>query len=191
MRAVVIYESMYGNTRAVAEAIAEGLRGAGADVPAEVAVSAAAEADGVLSPERPADLVVVGAPTHVRGLPRPATRRSAAQALAKRGDGLHLEEHATEAGVREWLTRARLEGTAAAAFDTHYATPLGFGGSAAKRIAAGLRRAGARLVDRPTGFRVRKGDTLEDGELARATQWGSQLAGEVPRQQSGRTRSRA
>lgn len=70
MRAVIVYESMFGSTRYVAEAIAEGL----ADC-AEVSVVPVAHAnaevlDGV-------DLLVVGAPTHLHGLPRPSSRRMA------------------------------------------------------------------------------------------------------------------
>ena len=72
VRAVVIYESMYGNTHLVADAIAVGLRAAAFDITI-VPVSQAGPA--VLAD---ADLVVVGGPTHVHGMSRasPARRPS-------------------------------------------------------------------------------------------------------------------
>ena len=76
MRAVVIYESMYGNTRAVAEAIASDLS------PMDVTVLPVGSADA--STVADADLLIVGAPTHAFGLSRPQTRLSAAQPAATR-----------------------------------------------------------------------------------------------------------
>ena len=64
MHVVVLFESLFGNTREVAEAIAHG-RGA-ADPTAEVACLRVAEAD--REEVRTADLLVVGAPTHIRGM---------------------------------------------------------------------------------------------------------------------------
>jgi flavodoxin len=73
MRALVVYESMFGNTRLVASNIADGLR---ADY--EVTVVPVAEA----TPElvAAADLLVAGAPTHMHGLPSGWTRMLAAWA---------------------------------------------------------------------------------------------------------------
>lgn len=181
MKCVVAYESMYGNTRAIAAAIAEGIRTvAAADLRH---IARVGDLNGI-------DLLVLGAPTHVRGLPRTSTRRSAAETIAKRGTNLQLEPDSRGAGVREWLAQARVErhrdggisGLRVAAFDTHYATPANLGGSAAKPIARRLRRAGGVLVDRPTGFRVVKGDVLAPGELERARAWGERLARHVSTQ---------
>src|SRR4029077_14637551 len=72
MRALVVYESMYGNTRVIAGNIADGLR---ADY--EVTVVPVAEATAELVAG--VDLLVAGAPTHMRGLPSAASRRQAAQ----------------------------------------------------------------------------------------------------------------
>ena len=72
MRALVVYESMYGNTRAVAGDIADGLR---ADY--EVTVVPAAEATAELVAG--ADLLVAGAPTHMHGLSSASSRRMAAR----------------------------------------------------------------------------------------------------------------
>ncbi|UVJ41273.1 flavodoxin domain-containing protein [Arthrobacter sp. CJ23] len=60
MHAVVVYESMYGNTRQVAEAIAQGLGASG--TAKAVSVAEVAEDD-----VAQCDLLVVGGPTHVHG----------------------------------------------------------------------------------------------------------------------------
>ena len=70
MRAVVVYESMYGNTHLVADAIGAGLRPA-----CDVSVVPVAEAGPAVLAG--ADLVVVGGPTHVHGMGRASTRKAA------------------------------------------------------------------------------------------------------------------
>jgi flavodoxin len=72
MAAVVVYESMFGNTQTVAEAIAEGLSTTMRVELHEVGAAPAAM-------ERDVDLLVVGAPTHAFGLSRLSTRASAAE----------------------------------------------------------------------------------------------------------------
>ena len=79
MRATVICESSFGNTRAIAEAIAETLD-------AEV-LSAG---DPIELEE--VDLLVVGAPTHVHGLPGERSRKAAVDQGGSDGPG-----------VRDWL----------------------------------------------------------------------------------------
>ena len=76
MKVVIVYESMYGNTHHVANAI-----GAGFDGVADVSVVAVDEASQQLVDT--ADLLVVGGPTHVHGMSRPSTRKAAVEALAK------------------------------------------------------------------------------------------------------------
>ena len=100
MKALIVYESMYGNTRAVAEAVAAGLRPwAKTEVYSVAEVTPAAVAE--------ADLLVVGAPTHVHGLSRPSTRKAAAESAEAPDSGLTLEPDARETGVREWLKGLR------------------------------------------------------------------------------------
>ena len=70
-RVSIVYESMFGNTRRIAEAISEGLR---ETVPVDVAAVHRLEP----WPLEP-DIVIVGAPTHVHGLSRPSTRSEAAR----------------------------------------------------------------------------------------------------------------
>lgn len=71
MRALVTFESVYGNTRAIAEAVGEGL---GALHEVKVASHDQLAREDV---ER-ADLVVVGAPTHMHALPTSLSRKMAA-----------------------------------------------------------------------------------------------------------------
>lgn len=167
MPAVVVYESMYGNTRVVAEAIAEGIRDAVAIPVAE----AAAHPERVAS----ASLLVVGGPTHAFSMSRPQTRASAAQTAAKHGSTRHLEPGATGAGIREWVAALPPMTGSAAAFDTRIAH-FGGMGHAAPRIARGLRRHGLTLLCPPRSFFVTKNDTLTEGQLDAAFAWGAALA---------------
>ena len=61
MQALVVYESMYGNTHAVAERIADGLR---PEFDVEVVPVGRATDERLAA----ADLVVVGGPTHAQGI---------------------------------------------------------------------------------------------------------------------------
>ena len=82
MRALVVYESMFGNTRELAAAIAEGLAARGAGVELVDAESAPGElADRF-------DLLVAGAPTHAFGLPKTADPGRCGRAGRGRGAGL-------------------------------------------------------------------------------------------------------
>ncbi len=159
-RAVVVYESMFGNTEAVARAVAEGLSSRIDDVEVVAVTSAPTTLDGF-------DLVVVGGPTHAFGMSRPATRTSA------RDQGA---EGPTDIGVREWLeTVIRPESpTLAACFDTRIRVPL-LVGSAARAVRRRLRRLGFEVV---TIGRFRVTATpgpLAGGELDRARRWGAGL----------------
>jgi flavorubredoxin len=172
MRALVVYESMFGNTQTIAEAIADGLATL-ADVSA-VEVSAAPTTIG-----DDVDVLVVGGPTHAFTLSRASTRRDAAdkagQLLVSSGKGL-----------REWLAEVRIDGPlVAATFDTKVRTPH-LPGSAAKAAAKRLRHLGLRLAAPATTFYV-DGMTgpLVDGERARAQTWGEQLVARVPRPVAG------
>src|SRR5665213_3759470 len=87
MRGLVVYESMFGNTRQIAEAVADGLKGS-MDIEVLHADSVPGEGLGDL------DLLVVGAPTHVRGMPRPGTRKGAPDNMSRPGSSLVLEPEA-------------------------------------------------------------------------------------------------
>lgn len=167
MHAVVVYESMYGNTHAVASAIAEGLRAS-----CEVDVVPVSQAEpGVLEG---ADLLVVGGPTHVHGLSRP-TSRKAAQDAGHRPGGPPLDPAAQGPGLREWLDGLEGEGVACAVFDTRLRGIAAFTGSAGHGIKRRLQRHGYRPVTAAQSFTVDKDNHLVPGELQRAAQWGRRL----------------
>lgn len=163
MKAVVVYESVYGNTRAVAEAIAQGL--GGAEV---VPVSKAG------APEP--DLTVIGGPTHIHSL---ATRRSreAAVAAAKE-DGAHVEPEVTDApGLREWLRDLpNGAGTRVAAFDTRVDKSSWITGLASRGIARRLRKHEYEVIASESFLVSDSEGPLEEGELGRARSWGAELA---------------
>jgi hypothetical protein len=164
MRAVVIYESMYGNTHVVADRIAEGLRAV-----AEVAVVPVTRAAGALV--EGADLVVVGGPTHVGGMTTPRSRTAAAS-----GDHPQLDPDAEGPGLREWFDQlAVAPGTKAAAFDTRVAGPAFLSGRASRGIAHRLTGHGFELVAPPESFVVDRTSHLIEGVAEAATQWGAEL----------------
>jgi menaquinone-dependent protoporphyrinogen IX oxidase len=170
MRTLIVYESMYGNTRAIADAIGRGL---GLD--SETVVIPVAQAHPELLND--ADLVVVGGPTHVHSLSRASTRRSAREAASKPGSGLTMDPGAKGPGLRDWFATLGQVDTAAAAFDTRLDAPAMFTGRASKAIARLLRRHGCTMAVEPESFLVTKNNRLRAGEEDRACAWGRQLAG--------------
>jgi len=181
MRAMVIFESMYGNTHRIARAIAAGL-GAG-----DITVVPVHHVD--VATLDAADLIVVGGPTHVHGMSRPKTRAMAVDVARKAGSKLMVDPAAEtgdgdgegdgdgdSGGVRELLATLTGTGQPAAAFDTRAHGPALFTGRASKGIARLLRRRGFELVARPESFLVTKDAQLDEGEEERARRWGAQLA---------------
>jgi hypothetical protein len=170
MRALVVYESMFGNTRAVAEAVAEGLR---TIYSTEVRAAGTVSADEL----REVDLIVAGGPTHAWGMSRPKTREGALHQAEAPGSGLHLESGATGPGLRELFTGITGLTADAAAFDTRIARSPKITGRASRKIARLLKHSGCHLVLRPESFLVRgKPTALLPDEIARARGWGSHLA---------------
>jgi Flavodoxins len=169
MRALVIYESMYGNTHQIAEAIGEGL-----DLSDGVKVLPLA--DVTQSMLESADLIVVGGPTHAHGMSRESTRKAAVDAAGKPGNGLHLDPDAAGVGLRDWFGSLGTARGMAAAFDTRTNGPGMFTGHAAKGIAKMLRQHGLDLIVEPESFLVDKESHLLLGERGRALVWGENLA---------------
>jgi hypothetical protein len=164
MTALVVFESMYGNTRTIAEAVAEGLSGHTRTALLEVSQAPARIAGDV-------QLLVVGGPTHAFGMSRASTREQAAQdapgPLVSSGPG-----------IREWL--ASLDSgnadLSAATFDTRVDRPR-FPGSAARAARRRLRAMGLSVTEPPQSFYVHGSvGPLLDGERDRAQRWGEQLA---------------
>jgi flavodoxin len=160
MKAVVIYESWFGNTKAVAEAIAGGI--GFEDVVLAEAGKGLPDLDDV-------DLFVVGGPTHAHGLSSASTRKGA---LQRGADGDLPGE-----GIRGFLqTLPPGDGRAAAAFDTRADMPIVLTGSASRGIAKRLRRLGYELVAPAESFVVTDTEgPLKDGELDRAAAWATTL----------------
>ncbi len=167
MRAVVIYESMFGDNQQVARAIAAGLIEAGVAAEA-IEVDAAPTAIG-----SDVDLLVLGSPNHAWSMPRPNTRESAEARtdvpLVSKG-----------IGVREWLGSASLvPGQRTVAYDTRGSHPKAVVAMdhASKSIEKGLAKLGGTRLVPAEHFRVAgmKGP-LEPGEPERAHAWGVTLA---------------
>ncbi|HEX5728778.1 flavodoxin family protein [Microbacterium sp.] len=170
MNTLIVYESMFGNTRRIGEAIADALRAAGASVTVTTAAKAPVDLTGY-------DRVVIGAPTHAHSLPQPSSRKDAATWAEEGRKELTLEPGAAdESGVREWLQRVALaESTARfASFSTRADFPLIFAGDAAAAIKRRLRKRGV-TVDAHEDFRVDFDSHLLDGEAQRAGEWATTL----------------
>jgi Flavodoxin domain len=166
MGALVVYESVYGDSRQIAEAIADGLGGALAEHVAEIGDRLG-----------DVDLLVVGGPTHMHGLPTSLSRKMAVQA-ATEDDHAAVEPHASEdPGLRRWLRDLpRSDGARAAAFDTRIDRSPAVAGSAARAIARRLRRRGCEVVATESFLVADAEGPIEDGELERARAWGAALA---------------
>lgn len=160
--AVVVYESLWGNTAQLAHQIAAGIGGERTDV-VDVSSSPSALASDV-------DLLVVGGPTHAFGMSTQATRDAATSQGA---------EHIPQRGIREWIEQLTPPSRAVpvATFDTRVVQPR-LPGSAAKKAMKRLVARGFAPIAAPETFGVHGyGGPLADGETERARRWGEQLAG--------------
>jgi hypothetical protein len=175
----VVYESMFGNTRAIAESIGDGLREA--DPGGRVTVVPVGGA--TPSTIADADLLVVGGPTHVLRMTSRRSRTMGLNSVEKAaGTGSahpDVQPGAAGPGVREWLDALPKAppGRRAVAFDTRLPSP--FAGGAARSIARRLRRHGYRVIAKPCGFVVQDAQgPLKAGELDRARSWAAGLVGQ-------------
>ncbi|WP_029432328.1 flavodoxin domain-containing protein [Blastococcus sp. URHD0036] len=165
-RALIVYESIFGDARVIAHAIADGLADA---MPADVV--AAADAPAEIDPD--VGLLVVGGPNHAFGMPRPTTRQSAVDQ-----NDAHITD--THTGLHEWLGSARLtqRGTPAAAFDTRGSghPVLTRMDHAAKTEEKLLGKLGATIAAPAEHFFVTGTEgPLAEGEEERARYWGRVL----------------
>ncbi len=174
IRALVAYESMFGNTERVARAVAAGLRLEGIDTTVhDVSNAKPVDLDDI-------DLLVVGAPTHGFSLSRPTTRADAVRQGGRAG--------AVEIGVREWLgalpdTDRQL---VAATFDTRVSKVRYLPASASRRAARMLAEHGHHIVSPPMGFLVQDvAGPLESREIDRAIAWSRRLAVEAQHRLAG------
>ena len=159
MKAIVVYESHWGNTAAIARAVAAGL---GPDARAlSTAEAVAAALDDV-------DLIVAGAPLLGFSLP--------SEGMLKNLPAEHspTPPHLSHPSMRAWLEALPAGRGAGAAFETRiWWSP----GSAAKTVLEELTARGYLPLDKPQRFMVQgKYGPLRDGELERAEEWGADLA---------------
>ena len=171
MNAVVVYESIYGNTRAVGEAVADGLGGA--------VVVGLGDAAGRTDS---ADLIVVGGPTHMHGLTTSLSRRMAVEAAKEDGHAAVEPGAAHGPGLRRWLHELpERDGALAAAFDTRADRSPTVTGAAARGIARRLRRRGYQVLGSESFLVEDAEGPLAAGELERARAWGADLARQFSR----------
>lgn len=148
MKALIVYDSMYGNTEKIAKAIGDGLAG-------DVQVVRVGD---VKTPELATfDLLILGSPVH-GGRPTPALEAFVKQLPANSLKGMRVAAFDTRfeaedqgIGLRVLMSVIRY---------------------AAERIAKEVTKKGGRLVAEPEGFIVEnKEGPLKQGELERASQW--------------------
>ena len=161
MRAIVVYESHWGNTAAIAQAIAEGI---GPDA------RAMSTADATLEVVSDAELIVAGAPLLGFNLPTDTMVRGLSSETAKGGPPPDLS-HPT---MRAWLDALPKGSALAAAFETKISWSPG---SSSKAILGRLKEKGYREAAKPQRFVVKdRYGPLKEGELERAKAWGAELA---------------
>jgi hypothetical protein len=159
MKTVVVYESHWGNTEAIARAIADGIG------PDAIALTTdAAVGDAIAD----AHLIVAGAPVMAFRLPTNDT-------LAKLGDGdKEPAPDLSHPSMRDWLAGLPHRNGFGAAFETRlHWSPGGSTGA----IEKGLAEAGYRRLTSGRKFVVKGGNgPLREGELDAARAWGAELA---------------
>ena len=160
MKAMVVYDSAYGNTAQIARAIRDGinssLESGGSTVLYKVGEITSSELCGV-------DILVVGSPT--QGFRATSPTRD----LIKR------------------IPKNCLEGTCVAGFDTRivdeqvksnkvFSKMADVFGYAAEPISENLEKKGGKVVMQPAGYYVEGTEgPLSEGELERAEEWGRQI----------------
>jgi hypothetical protein len=161
MKAVVVFESLWGNTAAIARAIAEGIGPV-----AQVLATDEATADVVAD----ADLIVAGAPVLGFSLPSDTIRNS----IATGEKDAPTRPDLSHPSMRAWLAALPPGHAGSAVFETRFRWSPG---GATGAIGSGLKRAGYRPVAKAQKFLVTgKYGPLADGELERARHWGETLA---------------
>ena len=159
MYAIVVYESHWGNTAAIAKAIAEGIGEGARAMPTSEATPALVEA---------ADLVVAGGPVNMLGLPTEHVREVIAS------DPKHpTPPDLSHPSLRTWLDALPSRRAASASFETRVKWSPG---GATGAIERGFKKAGYRSIAKGQKFVVTGTyGPLREGELERARAWGADL----------------
>jgi hypothetical protein len=166
MDAVVVYESLWGNTAAIASAIAEGIGERAVALPAGEAT-----ADIVAD----AKLIVAGAPLLGFQLPTAEMRAN----IARTESGGPTPPDVSGPSMREWIDALPPSNARCCGFETRiWWSP----GSAAKKISALLRAKGLGCAGPDQKFIVTgRCGPLKSGEIERALAWGRALSAELDR----------
>ena len=121
MKAIVVYESLWGNTAAIARAIAEGI-GPEARALSTAEATAAVTAD--------ADLIVAGAPLHAFRLPTDKIRNTLA---TKKDEKAPTPPNLSHPSMRTWLVSLSKGKGKATSFETRFKwSPGGAAGAIAR-----------------------------------------------------------
>lgn len=146
MKALIVYDSFYGNTEKIAKAIASALTPSG-----EVKVLRAGEAN--TSDLASLDLLIVGSPTQ-GGRPTPAIKETLNKIPANALKNVSVASFDTRFSTRL----------------------VGIFGYAAGKIAGSLKTKGGTLILPPEAFFVKsKEGPLKEGELERAAVWAKRI----------------
>jgi len=160
MHAIVVYESVWGNTAAVARAIAEGFGPEARAFPTDEVSSESL---------RDADLIVAGSPVFAFSLPTEAMRENI---LRTESDGSSPPD-LSHPSLRSWLDKLPAGHGRSASFETRiWWSPRGAAGTIQKKLG----KLGYPPIAKAAKFVVRdKYGPLRDGELERAREWGRDL----------------
>jgi flavodoxin len=152
MKTIVIYDSLYGNTQAIAEAIGKAL---GPDV------LVSNVKDTIPAMTRGAELVIVGAPTH-GGRPSQGMKAFLKNIPADSLKDIRVAAFDTHNSVDDQGGFVKML--------------VNFLGTAAKHILKDLEKRGGIAVAAPEGFLVNgKEGPLKEGELQRAGSWATEI----------------
>jgi hypothetical protein len=168
MNVLIVHESMFGNTREIAAAIAAGLRRG--RPPGDDGVRLVHVDDAPPAIDDDVDLLLVGGPTHAFGMTRPQTRQDA---TTKGAPPAHT-------GVREWIeTLPPRVDLPVVTFDTRVHVRM-LPGSAARSAAKALKHKGFHRAEQGETFWVEgTPGPVVAGEVERAERWGAELAARV------------
>ena len=159
MKAIVVYDSVYGNTEQIALAIADALETQAEVAHFRISDVQAEQLAGV-------ELLIVGSPT--QRFRSTAVISSLLKGLADKSlKGVKVAAFDTR------LTMGKIEETPALAF---FVRLFGHSAYAAKPIADMLKKKGGKLIVPPEGFYVEGMEgPLAQGELERAANWARQI----------------
>ncbi len=169
MNALVVYDSLFGNTERIAQSIAD-------------ALSAFGQAQAVrVEPSQPEELkrqelLQQNHATDVRLEPAHQVSLEGVDLLIVGGPTQAFTATPTMQSFLENLSPASLSSMAVACFDTRVRGPFG---SAAKTMAKKLQTMGVSLLLPPESFFVKGNGPLKSGEVERAATWARMLFNKV------------